>query len=379
MPCCRRPASVSRRLTRALRIGGLVWISASWAAAQSGAPILAMPNFANGGATGEYLSIWLADGSGHVVDRLERDPTSLRSRPLAENLFRVIGREADQAAQVGEVFLAPIVGSDGAVRAALYVETALGYAAYFENPGRGARLGDVVTLTTRPFEDIASRDGNYALLMRNDATGRTEGAYLYHATTGRAVYLDGLRKLEISPETRGTPELPKLAGRVTAAQVHTGSEGTGFFVVLDPASGGIHFFHPDRGVPHQVRTRAADVGLYDVFSREGTHTSGRRFLAVPVDSRRSRTDHVLILDAVTGETAVLENVTDRVRLTKGASLASRFASDGGERVFSAVPRVSSGATAGVWVIDSQTRRTVYVDRPGLPSAMTVSPVTISGR
>lgn len=382
MPPTRRPDPVSSCQAARLSIVACLWLAASWSWAQAGAPIVTLPNYASGGETDEYLSIRLADGSGSVVDRLSRDPTNLRSRPLAENLFRVIGRGTDQPARAGEIFLAPVVSGVGAVRAALYVETAIGYAAYFENPGRGGRLGEILTLTIRPFEDLASPDGNFALLMRLDSSGRTEGAYLYHATAGKAIYMDGLRKLEISPATRETSPLPALAGPVAAAAVHAGSEATGSFVVLDPASGGIHFLHPDRGTPHQIRARAAEVDLYTVFSREGTHTSGRRFVAVPVDSSRSRTEQILVLDAVTGETAVIENVTggSPLRLVKAASTAQRLSSDGGERVFSAVPRVtSSGATLGVWVIDSQTRRTVYVDRPGLPGEMTVTPVAVSSR
>lgn len=354
-----------------------------WSSAQTGAPVLSLANFSGSGATEEFLSISLADGSGHLVDRLERDPTSLRSRSLAENLFVAIGRSRDQPAGVGEIFFAPILSSGAEVRAALYVETAIGYAAYFENPGRGNKLGEILTLTSRPFESIAASDGNFALLMRRDNSGRTEGAYLYHATTGQAVYLDGLKKLEISASTRSTAPLPTFVGKVSAVEIYAGSEATASYLVFDGASGEIHVFDVAPGAADQIRTHQLDLGLFDIFGRDGTHTSGRRFLALGVQASASVTEHVFLADAVTGDSAVLEFVTDAdnaMRLRKAAPVGTRLASEGGQRVFSAVPRVtSSGATIGLWLIDSQTSRTVYVDRPGLPEEMTVTPVSIARR
>ena len=367
-----------------LRILALLLIFlASSAPGQTTASVLLLPNTDATGASDDYLSISLANGGGYQVDRLERDPLNLRSRSLSENLFRIIGRATDQAAYDGEVFFAPVTATGGGTRAALYVETAIGYAAYFENPGRGGKLGQVVTLTTRPFEEIAAADGNYALLMRQDSGGRTEGAFLYHATTGKAIYLGGLRKLEITPQTRQTAPLPALGGKVALAAVQAGSEATAFYVVLDATSGEIHFFDVGSGAAHRIQARKSDLDLFEAFDREGTHTSARRFVAVPVNASENRTEHVFIADAVTGQSAVLEFVTDAnvdMRLSPAAPIGARLSGEGGARVFSAIPRVTStGATLGLWLVDSQSRRTVYVDRPGLPAEMTVTPVTIERR
>ena len=168
---------------------------------------------------------------------------------------------------------------------------------------------------------------------------------------------------------------------MAAAELHAGSESTAAYLVADPASGEIHFLS---GAPTQLAARKSPIGLYDVFSREGGHTSARRFVVVPVNESPSRTLHVFFADAVTGETAVLVNVTasdaEDQQMRKGPPLGRWLESEGGERVFSAVPRVTStGQTVGLWLVDSQARTTVYVDRPGEPDEMTVSPVTIAQR
>jgi hypothetical protein len=371
---------LERRTVRAALCSLLLAAAAS---GQESAPLVTFLKADAGGASDAYLAIQLGDGRIQFVDRLSRDPLNLRSRLLEESLFTVVGRPAGQAARPGEIFFAPIAGSDGSVRAALYVETPIGYAAYFEDPARGPQLGEIRTLTGRPFADVAAPDANFALLVRRDSSGRTEGAYLYHATTGKTLYLDGLRRLEVSPQVRPVAGLPALAGPVAAVELRAGSEGTFSYMVLDPASGEIHFFDVDAGIATQVRARKGPLSLYDVFAREGSHTSRRRFLPVAIDESRSRTLHVLIADAVTGELAVYANaVAAEVdpALAKAASLGRWFRGEAGERELAAVPRVnSSGTTLGVWLLDSQTRGAVYVDRPGQPQEMTVSPVTVERR
>lgn len=372
------------------RIPVLVWwlaaaagLLVTGARAQDSTPILVFPDSTTGGASSTYFYVNLTNGRSYVVDGLTRDPLNLRSRPLEENLFQVIGRPAGQAAYAGEIFFAPLASSDGSVRAGLYVETAIGYVALFEEPGRSRKLGKIITLTGRPFEDIMSTDGNYALLPRHDSSGRTEGAYLYHATTGRGLYLGGLRKLDPGAKARPTSALPVLAGRVTAAEIHLGSEASGAYLVADPASGEVHYLRLLSGVATQVTSEKSPIQLYDVFSREGSHTSARRFLAVPVNSSGSRTEQIFIADAMTGETAVVVGVTDadvETQLVKAVSLSRWLTEGGGERVFSAVPRTnSSGATIGIWLLDSQSRSTVYIDNPGVPGSVTTARVTVERR
>ena len=130
-----------------------VWLSTAAVFGQSG-PIVALPAYGSGGASDSYFAFSLQDGAGRQVDRLRRDPLSLRARNTPENLFQIIGRPTDQPALPGEVFLAPIRSSDGSVRAAVYVETSIGYVAYFENLGRGGKIGQFTSVAGRPFEAV---------------------------------------------------------------------------------------------------------------------------------------------------------------------------------------------------------------------------------
>lgn len=371
-----------RRVVRlSLAPVGLVWLAAGPAWGQRG-PVVVLPAYGAGGASDAYFAFSLENGAGRQVDRLRRDPLSLRARLWPENLFQVIGRPTDQPALPGEVFLAPIRSSDGSIRAAIYVETSIGYAAYFDELGRGDKIGQFASVAGRPFEPILSRDGNFALLLRDDASGRTLGAYLYHATTGRCLYIDGVNKLSITPEVVATSPLPTLGGRVAAVPLHAGSEATSSYLVADPVSGDVYFFDLTSGLADQVVARKSPVNLYEALSREGTYTSARRFALAAVQRDEEVTLHVLVFDAVTGGMALIENVHD-ASLTRlvpiRISLDSQLRGQGGERVLTAIPDLESGGrTLGVWVHDSESGRVVYVSNPGDPAALGVALVAFSG-
>lgn len=360
---------------------GLAWLAAAPALGQRG-PIVALPAYGAGGASDSYFAFSLENGAGRQVDRLRRDPLSLRARLWQENLFRVVGRPTDQPALPGEVFLAPIRSSDGSIRSAIYVETSIGYAAFFEALGRGEKIGEFASVAGRPFEPIVSRDGNYALLLRDDASGRTLGAYLYHATTGRCLYIDGLNKLSITPNVVATSPLPALGGRVAAVALHAGSEATSAYLVADPVSGEIHFFDLTVGLVDQIVDRKSPANLYDVLRREGSYTSARRFALAPVQRDQETTLHVLVFDAVTGGIALIENVNDASALRvlrTSVTLDSQLRGEGGERVLTAIPDLESGGrTVGVWVHDSDSGRVVYVSSPGDAASLGVALVAFSG-
>ncbi len=374
-----------RRLRGAVRLWlasvGLALLSTSPAPGQKG-PIIALPAYGTGGASDSYFAFSLQSGAGRQVDRLRRDPLSLRARRWPENLFQIVGRPTDQPALPGEIFLAPIRSSDGSVRAAVYVETSIGYVAYFDALGRGSKIGELAAVAGRPFEPILSTDSNYALLLRDDASGRTLGAYLYHATTGRGLYINGVNKLSITPKVVATSPLPALGGRIAAVPLHAGSEATASYLVVDPVSGDVHYFDLTSGMADQLVARKSPLNLYDALSREGSYTSARRFALAPVQRDEELTLHVLVFDAVTGAVAMIENVNDasasRLRpVTVG--LDSQLRGAGGERVFTAIPNLAAGGqTLGVWVHDSESGRVVYVSNPGDPASLGVTLVAFSG-
>ncbi|MCP4660622.1 MAG: hypothetical protein GY856_34920 [bacterium] len=343
-------------------------------------PVAALPSYGGGGASESFLTFRLGDGEAYLVDRLRRDPLALRRRRLAENLFAAVGRAADQPATTGEILLGPIHSGDGSVRAALYVETPIGYVAYFNQLGRGSRIGEFSSAIGRPFAPLAAADGNFALLMRRDGSGKTTTAYLYHATTGKCLYFAEVNKLETDLEAVATSPLPTLTGRVAATELRAGSEATAGYLVVDSGNGDLYFCDLDPARAGQLAVHKSARNLFEVFSREARYPSPRRFLPVSIQESSRQTRHVLIFDAATGEMALVENVDDRARTPAlrqvGRNVDTSFqASDRMTRVFAAVPNVTgNGATIGVWLVDNQTGAVVYVANPAVPAAVTVTRV-----
>ncbi|MEO1085037.1 MAG: hypothetical protein AAFY88_12405 [Acidobacteriota bacterium] len=192
---------------------------------------LTMPRYGSGGVTEEYFSLDLATGRVTLADQLRREPEKVRLRRTDMNLFQEIGRPSDQPAQPGEMLLMPIRESDGSVRTALLVETSTGYTAFFEEVGRNDELGEIITTIGRPFGPLAAEDLNFVLLPRRDGSGKTVGAYLYHGTTGKGLYVSGLNEIVPDPPMSATAELPTSTGYITAAPI-TSEEETQSYVVM---------------------------------------------------------------------------------------------------------------------------------------------------
>ncbi len=349
------------------------------AAAQERSPRVALPLYSGG--TESFISVDLGSGDCYLTDQLKSDPLRVRARGLRQNLFTEIGRPTDQGAVAGEILLAPILGGDGSTRAAIFVEASTGYVAFFDGVGRSNRLGEISVALGRPFEPIASMDGNYALLLRRDSAGRTDGAYLYHATTGRGFYYSGLRKLETVVEAVAVQGLPQLTGRVAAAAIQTTREQTVSYLVADGGSGELTFFDLSTSSPARIAVRKSPLTLTEVFPQPGPHATPQRFVAVPILDDDDRTRHVFVVDASSGAMALVENV-DRQPALK--PLRPNFytaigVEEAGARVVTAVPGVSSnGRTAGIWLVDSSSGAVVWVENPGFPGQASARKVTVGG-
>ncbi len=363
---------------------GLLLALAMPSAAQERSPRVALPLYAGG--TESFISLDLGSGACSLTDRLKSDPRRIRARGLGQNLFTEIGRPTDQPAFAGEILLAPILGGDGSTRAAMFVETSTGYVAFLDGVGRGNRLGEISVGLGRPFEPIASMDGNYALLMRRDSAGRTDGAYLYHATTGRGFYYGGLRKLETVVEVAAVEGLPQLTGRVAAAAVQTTREQTVSYLIADGGSGELTFFDLSTSSPARIAVRKSPLSLTEVFPQPGPHPTPQRFVAVPILADDDRTRHVLIVDASSGALALVEGV-DRQPVLRALrpNLYTTIGGDSrpgeatGQRVVTAVPGVASnGRTGGVWLVDSLTGAVVWLENPGFPGQASARRVTVGG-
>ncbi len=342
-----------------------------WAQAPTArAPIVALPHDSTSG-TDDYYYLDLGSGALTLVDQLRRDPVRLRVQRLGQNVFGEIGRPADQPAAAGEVLLGPIQSAPRNVRAALFVETSTGYAAYYDQLGKGGAFGKIVTVIGRPFAPLAASDGNFALLMRRNSTGRTAGAYLYHAGSGRGFYLRIPSKINADAPTSSAAGFPRLTGPISAAEIQTADRTTGY-LVADAADGSLRYLDL---AGDNVSVRDSSVGLFPTLNAEAASPAGRRFTAVPIRDSRETTTHVLFVDVATGDMAVLGGVVDANQPPVMRKLAANLYSvlgtnvaDGWRNV-AGVPGVGpNGATSGIWLIDSLTRRAAYVENPETPGA-----------
>lgn len=364
-----------------LSLAPLLWLLVAlpiWAQAPARAPITALPKDSTGG-TDDYYYLDLGSGGVTLVDQLRRDPVQLRVQRLGQNIFGEIGRPATQPAAAGEILLEPIHSASRNARAALFVETSTGYVAYYDQLGRGGVFGKIVTVIGRPFAALAAADGNFALLMRHNSSGRTSGAYLYHAGSGRGLYLRIPNKINADVSTSAAAGFPRLTGKVSAAELQTSDQTTGY-LVADAADGSVRFLELDGD---NVTARDAQVSLFPTFSGEVANPASRQITAAPIRDSGETTTHVLFVDAMSGDLAVIGGVDDPSRppvlqkLTANLYAALGTNAGDGWRNVAAVPGVAgNGATSGVWLIDSLTRRAAYVENPATPGSATVRRVRV---
>ena len=330
--------------------------------------------------TNSFFLIELDDGRTTLVDRLDRNPP--RRSPLRQNPFREIGRPDDQKGYPGEILLTGIRDGDGSLQAVLFVESSTGYVAFFDTPGRSNQLGELSTALGRPFGPLATTDGNYALIPQRDSSGRTVGAYLYHATTGQGLHLDGLRKLEIDGAVTPTTPLPQLQGRVAATALQSSREETVGFLFADSGDGSLYYADVNGRDPARLVHRQLPQKLFDTLPATGPHSTPQRLVAVPIQAGDASTRHVLFLDVASGSMALLQSLDQNTTLVGLASnlydlLGTEPATV--QRTFTAIPHIEDDATRGVWVLDSVTGRLLYIESPNRPGAVTVRPVANFGR
>ena len=381
-----RPRDGGRNHLAASHLHWLVWLALAAVPAfgqgAANSPVAVLPRLTATGTDG-FFSLDLRNGAVTYFDRLRRDPLRARLERVAQNLFQDIGRPLDQPAAANEIFLAPLLDAGGNARSALFVETSTGYVAYFEQLGKGSTFGKITTVVARPFGPLASPDGNFALLMRRGTSGRSEGAYLYHASSGRTLLLDGLAKLEIDPPVRNVPALPRLSGQVCAVDLQSSSETTIAYLVADAADGSLHFLDLDPDDFTRVTVRESPASLFDAFEPQGRNPTPRRFAAVPIQGAGDDTEHVFFVDAASGEMALFENATGAAarpalrKLALNAYGALRTDVTSRQRIVALVPAVAgSGETRGVWLVDSLTRAMAYVENPGTPGSASIRRVAV---
>ena len=365
------------------RLGGMILLlllspATVWGQPPPRAPIIALPQDSTSGTDDLY---YLDLGSGAMThgDQLRRDPLEIRAQRLSQNLFGEIGRPVNQPAAAGEILMAQVHSASRSARFALFIEASTGYLAYYDQLGKNGLFGKIVTAIGRPFDSLAAADGNFALLMRHNSNGKTAGAYVYHAGSGRALFLRVPNKPDPDASTATAAGFPKLTGNVAAAELQT-FERTSGYLVADAADGSLRFLDLDEG---RITQRESPVGLFPAFTAEGMDPATRRFTAAPIRNSNETTTHVLFVDASSGDLAVVEGVEDPARRPVVQKLAANLfgvlgtQADAGWRVVAAVPGIiGTGATGGVWLIDSLTRRIAYASDLETPGSATVRRVRI---
>lgn len=340
-------------------------------------PIVSLPEYESTSVDG-FFHLDLTTGQVFLTDQLSR--SEIRAQRLSQNLFTEIGRPTDQPAREGEIFLGPIRDGDGALRSVLFVESSTGYIAYFQEIGRGSTFGQIEVVIGRPFGPIAANDGNFALVMRRDRSGRTDGAYLYHATTGRGLYVGNLRKLDNEPPVAATTALPKLQGRVAAVAIQSSRGATTGFLIADSGSGELYFVDSTSDSTSQLAYRKSPLDLSAAFAADGEAETDHLFLGVPLQQGEA-TRHALFVDVNSGEMVVIQDLDTRPTLRKLRPklydvIDSR---EPGNRHLALVPALEGGDTKGVWVIDGPTRAVVYIENPATPGSTLLRRVGFAGR
>ncbi len=326
------------------------------------------------GSTDTFIYFDSTDGRGFLVDRLTRNPQQLRRQLLSENLFGVMGRPENQPALAGEVQLLPLHSANGSVRSAVLVETSTGYLAYFDAFARKQKLGQMITTIGRPFSRLAAVDGAFALLPRRARNGRTEAIYLYHAPTGGCLMVTDIYNLSTEPGVTQVVDLPTMS-RIAAVSLE-GASGTRGFLLVDQAGGRLFFLDIDPAAPARPTARRSPLALTRLFPESLNDTADQRFLPIPLQGG-GKTLSVLLIHTPSGALGLLDGLSDDappslVPLT--ANLSAVLAPSEEPRQLTAIPRLVSGTTRGVWLLDAASGSLAYIDSPLTPTELRVGRV-----
>ncbi|HPR64203.1 MAG TPA: hypothetical protein PK014_08260 [Thermoanaerobaculia bacterium] len=329
-------------------------------------PLLAVPKYDNDDSTKGIFFINLDTGNAFFIDRVKLSPLSVRTRKLNQNVFRALGRTPGTPAGPGQILVGEIREGGGNVTALLLVDTTTGSMAYITDLETQSFYGKIRKILDRPASVLASSDGNYALLMRRGSSGKTKGAYIYHATTGRGLYFARMEEMKSTPPSRPTTELPTMEGSVSALELQAGNEATEAFLLADNASGTLYYVGDVERDSDILSVRKYRISLFDFFPRDTAVASPRRFVLIPVFGSGGATDHVFVVDVGSGKMALINDVRKpnrtRVQITPRNIYDWFPAQVGGPRVMTAVPKVKgNGETEGAWLFDSATGQILYLE------------------
>ena len=334
---------------------------------------LALPSYGSSRLDG-FFHIRLDSGDVYFTDRLDGPP--VRSRRLSQNITQEIGLATGMS--IGDLLIGPIRDNDGSLKAAVLVEAATGYVAFLDDIGRDSKLGTISVAIDRPFQALAADDRGAALLMRRDSSGRTVGAYLYHGPSGRALYLDGLRKLDPAGQVTATVPWPTLSGRAAAVALQSSREETIGYWLGDPTSGVSYRVSLSRDSPTRIGTRKLTANLFESIAGRGPHATYEPLVAVGLEDRSGETRHIFLLAVSSGEMAVWLDVAGDGGAPRLVKLPRNLYEVLGRqpvpvpRTIEAVPRLGDNGVDGVYLLDSVTRGIILAGNLTQPGNATLS-------
>ena len=350
---------------------------------QSVSPILAIPRYDDDEATRDIFVINLENGRASVIDRVKRTPLEIRSRPFPHNVFNAIGRSTGLPAHNVQVLAGPIRNANGAVHAILLVDTTTGAMAYVTGLGDDPSKARLKRISHFPAQGMADPDGYFAMAMRQDSSGKTVGAYLYHGTTGRCALFKGVGDLRTDITATPITSLPTTGGSVSSMELHGGNEATTHFLLIDNENGMLLLVGGVEQRAAQLTAQTLRYNLVSTFPTDAPVVTPIRFVPVPIATRSGSIDSALVIDVASGAMTVLKDLSkpSKVRLVSVSRSVYGLlpANVGRPRTLTAVPKVSDkGTTRGAWLFDSATDTILFLNGLQDPKNMVVRVVEAGG-
>jgi hypothetical protein len=335
-----------------------------------------VPKFDNDDSTKGIFFIGLDNGNAFFIDKVKSSPQTVRTRALNQNIFELLERQPGEAARFGQVLVGPVRKGNGMVHALFLVDTTTGKMGYITDLENRSYEGRMQRVNGAPAATLASDDGNFALVMHQNSSGATDGAILYHGTTGKSAFISGIDAPAAGLRVLQTTPLTPTGGGVSSLEILAGSEATDALLLIDPVNGSMRRVGINKKKAGNFEVSTLKPNLFDVFPRDTAVQTPHRFVIVPITSGSGATVRALIVDVGSGTIAHIDNVRNTKKMSlklSSQNIYSRLRKDVARpRVITAVPKVaSSGATEGAWLFDSVTGTILFLDGLADPGSIRI--------
>jgi len=347
-------------------------------APSASAAVVAVAVSSRGGETNGVYSFNLLSGEGFLFDGFGKKAFHLRKRRMRHKLFEVLGlANMPPTAAADNILVDAICEKGGKLRALLVVDTRTGKMGYLSGLDVDPTGGRPVPVSDTPAAGLAG-DGGHLLIMRNNASGKTLGAYICRASTGECRLFRDLGGLPRDIRSTPTSSLPAITGPVTACVLRDGSGASSSFLLLDGSAGSIFLVAGLDRDPVKLHSRTLQPNLLRAFPEVPDRGSRRQFLPVPINDKSDATVSVLVIDTASGGMALLKDI-DRPSKAKLSGLGRnlRDAPSGAAGVTAAAGRIDdAGRTKGAWLFDVSASAVSYLNSLQEPGKLGFRAITL---